>query len=147
MFRKILGGAAVAIAVLAIALPAGAANTKLHASFDNAGPPTDGGATLVLRAHSWWAHLTASGLAPGTYSFRIGVFIDTNHDGIPEGGSSAEACFFTVKAGKSKGGCGGRAHSSIAANFDPGLTPNLFTADLSRVVPNTEILVESATFR
>ncbi len=143
MFTKFMGGAAVVAGVVAMAMPAGAATTT-HTTFGK-NAPAPGTATLVVRPHGYQSNIQVSGLAPGTYQYRIGVYEDSNHDGVPEGGTNVRVCKFTVRHSGVSEGCRGHGRS-LLKNWGASEPPDLFTAELSMVVPHTEVNVESANF-
>jgi hypothetical protein len=145
MFRKLLIGAVVVGAVLAPATSAWATLKPLpmHAGFVS---PLSGGARLVMRQHTYAAQIAVQGLQPGhTYDYFVGLYQDSNHDGIPEGGLDTHVCRFTLGPNETGGGCRNHGPSPLKNWLAP-QRPDLVWAELYMVVPNTENLVQYATF-
>jgi hypothetical protein len=138
MLRKMICGAAVMGCVLAMALPADASVTKLHAKWG-----TDGQAALVIHPREWSTAMTVHGLQPGTYDYSIGVFIGV--DGVPVSGGVRHICKFAVHSAKETHTCTAQGQS-LSKGWPAGQAPNLFTAVLDREVPHSADLVEYGAF-
>ncbi len=96
MLRKVMGVAAVAAGAVALALPAGA-------TVPGAARTVDFGAKGSITMHydamsaDWEGSATFTGLGAGNYVVRVSEFADSNHDGTPEWGGTADLCSFRVK--------------------------------------------------
>lgn len=138
MLGKVVSLAAVAAGVLAMAVPAGAAPATKTMNAKFAG----GGATLTMHPNSVWSRVSVQGLEPGKYIYFVGAYVDSNHDGIPEGGQTVEMCRFTVSKGQTR--------ASVCQHSGPalvkGFTPDLFTAEIDKIIPHSGETVRVANF-
>jgi len=136
--RKLVSLAAIAAGVVGMAMPASAAAPAKTMNAKFAG----GGATLTMHPSSTWSRVSVQGLELGKYIYFVGAYVDSNHDGIPEGGQTVEMCRFTVSKGQTR--------ASVCQHSGPalvtGFAPDLFTAEIDKIIPHSGETVRLANF-